>query len=89
VQRFVIGQQVPVSHLGMTDGMKRLRLSGKERNMRAGVTNMQRLAAADSSCFLIRPSLTLCEETLAFRRRLTELFRTPASGLDSLTNTQL
>ena len=62
VQRFVIGQQVPVSRLGMTDGMKRLRLSGKERNMRAGVTNIQRLAAAESSCFCDSSKLVLREE---------------------------
>jgi len=63
VQRFVIGQQVPVSHLGMTDGMKRLRLSGKERNMHAGVTNIQRLAVAEARAFVIRRSLTFAKRS--------------------------
>ena len=63
VQRFVIGQQVPVSHLGMTDGKKRLRLSGKEWNMHAGVTNIQRLAAAEARAFVIRRSLTFAKRS--------------------------
>jgi len=59
--------------------------------MHAGVTNIQRLAAAESWCFFDSSRvLTLREEiALAVHRRLTELFRTPASCLDSLTNTQL
>jgi hypothetical protein len=57
--------------------------------MHAGVTNIQRLAAAESSCCFVE-ALTFAKRAhLAFRRRLTQLFRTPASCLDSLTNTQL
>jgi len=57
--------------------------------MRAGVTNFQRLAAAEARAS-DSSKLTLREEIAPhFRRRLTQLFRTPASGLDSLTNTQL
>jgi len=59
--------------------------------MRAGVTNFQRLAVAESSCLFDSSKLLTLREEIAppFRRRLTELFRTPASCLDSLTNTQL
>jgi len=58
--------------------------------MRAGVTNIQRLAAAESSCWFDSSKLLpFAKRSHLFRRRLTELFRTPASGLDSLTNTQL
>ena len=65
VQRFVIGQQVPVYHLGMTDGMKRLRLSGKARNMHAGVTNMQRLAAAEEVVLFFDSSKLYLREEIA------------------------
>ena len=60
--------------------------------MRAGVTNIQRLAAAESSCWFDSSKAFDAfakRSHLAFHRRLTELFRTPASCLDSLTNTQL
>ena len=59
--------------------------------MHAGVTNIQRLAAAERSCWFDSSKLWHFAKRshLAFHRRLTELFRTPASCLDSLTNTQL
>ena len=58
--------------------------------MRAGVTNFQRLAAAEVGAGLIRLKLSLGDKmALTLGRRFTELFRTPASCLDSLTNTQL
>jgi hypothetical protein len=58
--------------------------------MRAGVTNFQRVAVAKHLCWFDSSKLTLREEIAPIlRRRLTQLFRTPASCLDSLTNTQL
>ena len=61
--------------------------------MRAGVTNIQRLAAAESSCFFDSSKAVFDpfakRSHLGFSRRLTQLFRTPASWLNSLTNTQL
>ena len=59
--------------------------------MHAGVTNIQRLAAAAEFVLFDSSKLRHFAKRahLLFRRRLTELFRTPASCLDSLTNTQL